>query len=549
MPTWVPTDLLPYIYIVAVYLATWLPSLRGGFVSDDLEGVAKFSDRWDAVNDRAITTYEVDHGGKKFQLGHRAFNKYVTFPGSVIRWLRLNLGASFQIIGKNKKGHDVYGYVQSPFKHHTINVGIHLLNCCLAYAFLSNLFGSSVALQATIIFIVHPLGCQAIAWCSGIGYLLSLLGTLISFNIALHFVDWRIVVPAVSASTLLSVSGMMAGVGTFVPLYFLGYKYATYAALLISVISLYKQGRSIVEFRSAEFKKQQMGRSTYFTWRKPIVMVKTAYYYLKLILWPKRLGLFHTWGYHFDERLERVDGMFWRGALTLALLGWAFLAGPMPVQFGLLWMLVYVAIFLNFITAQQFVADRYAFIPTLGFSIIAAYFLQPYPALFTLLVGLYMMRTWVHLPTFEDEVKFYQSNIWNFPNSEVAYGNLGVIYANRGQAGAAADTWMMAATINPLYDVPHYNLYSMYKTSRQFQAAKAHLQRCLDAKIVHFPDLWTKEMADLDRTIELEKRAQAFNQALNDAINQKRYDDVPKIQAEFEAFVKSVNPPPKENVK
>lgn len=542
-------EFLPYIYVAGFYLLTWLPSLKCGFVSDDIEGVLRFSDRWDVAKDEAIKTYEVEHGGQKFQLAHRAFNKYIEFPGCIIRWLRLNLGAKFQAIGRNKKGHEVFGYVQSPFKHHLINIIIHLFNCLLAYAFLARIFGPAFALPAVLLFAAHPVASQAVAWCSGIGYLLSLFGVLASLNIAFVTTDVRILLPSVAASTLLSVSGMMAGAGTWILLYFLGLKYAAYTALAVAGYALLKQGRSIVSFRAKAFKEQQMGRSTYLNWRKPILMVKTAYYYLKLLVWPKRLGLFHIWGYHFDERLERVDGMFWRGALFLVLLGWGFLVGPLALQLGLLWMLIYVAIFLNFITAQQFVADRYAFIPSLGFSVILAWLLQPYPLLIAFILGLYLMRTWSHLPTFENDIKFYQSNIWNFPDSEVAYGNLGVIYANHHLNGLASDTWTLASRINPFYDVPHYNLYSLFKGARQLKAAKEHLQKCLDAKVVHFPDRWKQEMAELDRMMLLDEKAQGFNKDLNDALQQKRYDDIPKIQLAFDEFQKSVTTPQPGTVK
>lgn len=550
MANWVQPDLLlPYIYVAATCLLTWLPALRCGFVSDDIEGVLKFSDRWDADKDVAIDCYDRGDGVK---IGHRAFNGKIEFPGSIIRWMRLNLGARFQVIGKNKKGHEVYGYVQSPFKHHFVNIVLHLCNCLLAYAFLNRLFGPHIALSAVLLFTVHPLACQAVAWCSGIGYLLSLFGVLVSLNVALSFssfLDLRILLPSVAASTLLSVSGMMAGAGTWIILWFLGLKSAAYAALVVAAYALFKQGRSIVQYRAAEFKKQQMGKSTYLTWRKPIVMVKTAYYYLKLIVFPKRLGLFHAWGYHFDEHLERVDGMFWKGLLSISGLIWFSLQGSLPVQFGLLWMLVYVAIFLNFITAQQFVADRYAFIPSLGYSVILAALLQSYPIVLAFIIGLYLMRTWAHIPTFDNDMKFYQSNIWNFPDSEVAYGNLGVIYANKQLSGAAADAWLIATNINPFYDVPHYNLYSMFKGGRQFKQAKEFLQRCLNAKVVHFPDIWHKEMAELDAMIVVDQKAQETNQRINDALNQKRYEDIPKIQAEFEEFVKKPQPPPDGNVK
>ena len=111
------------------------------------------------------------------------------------------------------------------------------------------------------------------------------------------------------------------------------------------------------------------------------------------------------------------------------------------------------------------------------------------------------MRVWVYLPTFQNEVRFYESNAQNFPDSEVALGNLGVAYLNHGLPGKAVDTWLEATRINPHYDVPWYNLYSFSKQQGDLIQAREFLKQCLNAKVIHFPDIWNKELAGLDMQI------------------------------------------------
>lgn len=506
------------ILISIVYFSTWLPILKGGWVSDDHEGLSKFSDRYDQKNHKTINSYQVDKKGKKEEFKNLQFNPHIPFPGSVIRWLRLNMGKTYQKIGTNEKDHDVYGFVQSPIKHHLFSLTLHFFNVILTYFFLSSLFGAKLALLSTVMFTVMPVACQAVAWCSGYGYLLCLFGAMIALNISQYTDNIFLHTQGVFAATIVSAYGLFAGAFTWVIMLLNGKWWAAGAALLILLINGYKQGRQIVGHRTNEFKKQNMGHSTFLNWRKPIVMVKTIGYYICLIAFPKRLGLFHEWGYHYNAKIERIDWRFWRGVVCLAAMGWAILHGGPVLRFAAVWFLAYIAIFSNFITAMQFVVDRYAFIPSLGISVALAYLLQPYPEVFWLLIGLYACRTWVHIRTFKDEISFYRSNCTNFPNSEVSLGNLGVALMHRGKPGAAVDTWREAISKNKNYDVPHYNLYSIMRANGRFDEAVKHLRECLKAEIVHFRDQWQKELDTMELQVKMAKPFKERIQTMNETL-------------------------------
>jgi len=487
------------------FLVTWIPCVKGKWCSDDHEGINRFSDKYNPKEYKKIDSYEYKVGDKKIQFKHTQFNPHIVFPGSVIRWLRLNLGKKFSVIGKNEKGHEVFGSVQDPVRHHAISLTVAFANTILIYFFISKLFGPQLAFYTTLLFIVHPTACQTIAWCSGIGYLLCLFGALSAFNLALYIDNVFLKVHLVAFFSLFSAWGLFPGNLNFIILGFLGFWPAAIASGLACAFNGYKQSKNILGLRIKEFKKQNMGQSTFLNWHKPIVMCKTLWYYTLFTVYPKRLGLFHKWGYHYDEKTERINGMAVGGFFVLVGLCLGLYYGPPPVQLGILWWLVYIATFSNFITAMQFVADRYAYIPALGYSLILAYVFQENIPILTFIVGFYMMRCWAHIPTFQDEVKFYQSNIWNFPNSEVAYGNLGVALMHRGKPGAAVDAWFEAVKQNENYDVPHYNLYSIFRSNGQFWPALTHLRNCLKSKIVHFPDVWNKELKNLEAQIGMQK--------------------------------------------
>ena len=495
------------ISLLIVFLVTWSYTIKGDWIIDDVDGIWQFGDRFNKETGERVDWYEqeIEKGGKKekLKIKNRQFNRHINFPGSVVRFIRLNLGAKWQQLGKNKKGHEIYGYVQSAYKHHAINLAIHLANTFLLYFFLQHIVPLDVAFIATLFFVVHPVACQSVAWISGIGYLLCLMMALISFNIPFWIPNLAIQIPLICITTWLSASFLLAGMANFVILAVLGFWWAALGALAVAIFCFVTQGLWVKNYRVKAFTDQNMGKSTKMNWRKPIIMLKSFFYYVCMTLFPKRLGLYHEWGYHYDDKLERFDLMALAGLASLIGLGALFWFGPLPVKLGVAWFTVYVGLFLNLITAQQTVADRYVFIASLGFCLVVAFYLASWPLACAFLLGLMLMRTWTHLPSFDNQVKFYQSNMWNFPKSEVALGNLGTIYKQAGMHGMAEDSWRIAAHINPNYDVPWYNLYSSMKVMGYLPQAREYLKKCLDAKICHFEEQWTKELAELDRVLQI----------------------------------------------
>ena len=511
------------------------------FVSDDIDGVAKFSDRFiqekdpqgNIVKEYKVDSYDVewpkgekDKDGKPLIVKVPNFGRdpSIGFPNWLMRWWRVNVGKRFTKLGTNSKGHDIYGYVQDARIHHAVNLVAQLANLLLGYNFLNLLFGRELAFWSILLFSVYPLGVQAVGWISGINYALSLTGALFTFNIALYTNNPYIYIPLILSSSVFSCVFFLPGCFNFIILLLLCQWNEAGIAFLVGIFFMLKMGREVVNYRTKAFREQNMGRSTSFKFSKVIVMIKTLWYYVKLVLFPKRIGLFHIWGYHYEDSIEHIDSEFLMGFISLIAIFILAYISPFCVQLGLVWFVVYLLIFSNFITAQQFVSERYAYIPTFGVSIVIAYFLRDYPVIMSFIAGIFMMRVWVHLPTFKNEVLFYESNCFNFPQSEVAMGNLGVAYLNHGLRYKAYDEWTMATAQNKLYDVPWYNLYSICKQNGDLQGAKKFLTMCLDAKTVHFNEQWKKEMTELDKVIAINVPISEFTTRVNRSIKEANYD-------------------------
>jgi len=472
---------------------TYYGVLGCGFVSDDLEGIHGYDGKL-----------------KKMDYGH--LNKWI-----------LN-----KIFGKD------------PFMNHVFSVLLHNANCILLYLFLSNYIGM-YALYTAILFAVHPICAQAVGWISGRGYPISLFFTLLGYNLIasfhqplLAFNSWvtAVVVLGWCVFYYLAIEAQFATLITFVIMAFLGNYFLAALGLTISIIATMGIITEVIGIRVKAFKAQDLGGSTTLRPQKIVVALKSFYYYTLLCFFPRRLGLYHTYLYHYTDETEREDKYSWRGLGLLILAGIGFWFGSFAVKLGILWWVSYSIIFWNWITIHQMFSERYIYIASIGICILTAVLLVNYPLVFWFVVGLAVMRTWAHLPTFNDEIYFYQSNIWNFPMSEVAFANLGVVYLNVGKQGSAMDMWTISAKINPEYDVPYYNMHSIYKQKGDINNALMCLEKAVNSKVCHFKESWGKELEDLKREIAF---ANEFNAMFGELVSKNTPESL-ALKSQLEAI-------------
>lgn len=279
-----------------------------------------------------------------------------------------------------------------------------------------------------------------------------------------------------------------------------------------------------------------MDQSTKFYPRKLIVVMKSLACYTKFAFFPKRAGLYWQYLYHYElPYAEAEDGYFYAGIILTILLGLGITIGSPVVSFACIWYLAFIILFLNFITANQFFTERYTWIPTVGACLLVAAYAPQW--LYWILFGIALMRTWAHLPTYYNETQFYESNLWNFPTSEIASGNLGVTLMHRGLIGSANETWIMGVRMNPEYDVNWYNLASSFKTrglvnpnyipllgtilppeiqqvvatdamKGYIMLSKYCLEMALKSRTCHFPKQWQSELDEMNKALEQLNKSQ-----------------------------------------
>lgn len=502
--TWLNPELLHWVgHIFLLLTVPWVVYgwvMRGSYVSDDWAGIL----------------YE-DEGKSKLYDGK--LRKQKTFH-NLLRYIRWQIGkvSNPDKAWKEKK---LPEFVQNPVKHHRLSIFLFSAVLVLLYFFLSSLFGPTLAILTCILFAVHPIGHQTVAWMSGIGYLLSTFFLFVCLNIAIQTGTWTSILGILSSIKLFTVfyyfalESIFQVAGLPIILILLGKYHLAFFATCLALYVARGTVKGALDFRKKIFVEQKMESSTFFHFGKLVVMVKTLGYYLKLCVFPKRLGLYHTWGFHYElPYIEREDYKFWGGliALLALLAGWILL--PFHAQFSIVWFLAFMSLFSNVITVNQFVTERYCWIPLIGVCLFVSWLTQSLNLAWAywLITGILVMRTWVHLPTYLNEREFYISNVFNFPDSEVARGNLGCAYLTEGRPSTALDEWAEGIKVNPDYDVNYYNLGATYRQSALqmlkennpgakplMKMAYDNIVKAISCRTCHFPDRWKGEIAELER--------------------------------------------------
>lgn len=252
---------------------------------------------------------------------------------------------------------------------HVLTTLVHTINCLLVYVLAGK---GTVGLLAAILFAIHPSNTQGAVWLSGKHY--AYATTIMLLALILH----PFLVPI-----FYFVGLIWGGVGViFLPFFVILYKNIWIGLLMIAIVTLgFKFDKGVIASIISR-KKVSNKRMRTLTPRKVVLAVKTFSYYFCYSLLPWRIGMFHEFGYSYgitkqdSDLVEKMDFHFW-GGLILCLLYVLLLCVNITnmIGFGLAFYLIMLFPFLNWVTIQQFVADRYVYLPNVGFCIALAHML------------------------------------------------------------------------------------------------------------------------------------------------------------------------------
>ena len=441
------------ITIIALAVVIYVNSLGGEFVSDDVPQI---------VNNPSIGTLE----------GCRSV---LTCANSLI----------YRFSGLNSL----------PF--HIFSLFFYCLCCVLVFYFLLSFFGIGPSFLGALLFTAHPIHTEAVSWISGLPYVVSTILIISSFLLYKQATKAGFKGRSYWLSVLLQALNFMTCwyaiiFPLMIVLYDLVYRrvkkcwrfWIPFFSLIVFWALIYNT-RAMLSQRMATLAADtgaQAGASNPF-----FNLIFSFFKHGQLMVFPSQLTLYH-------EPLTATLPMLMLGGavLIVVLCSLPFLfKRAKPFLFGLS---IYVLFFLPSYSPKMIswlVAERYAFLPSLGFCLMVMFLLDKLAVsqkarnfmLIGLIIvtGMLSVRTILRNEDWKTRASLWHSTAKVSPLSPKAHNNMGDIYGLEGDVKRASESFRRATELRPDYADAYHNLANTYQQLGRSDEAIDNYEKAISA--------------------------------------------------------------------
>jgi len=451
--------------VLLVTVISYLPALDNAFVWDDLPNIAQ---------NRSLRSVE---GLKQIWTNPRASLQYYPLTYTVF-WVEYHL------------------WGPHPFGYHLVNVLLHALNAVLLGVLLESLAVPGAWLAA-LIFAVHPVHVESVAWAtelknvlSGFFFLASVLAWLryrsggergrrfyglawALFLCALLSKTSTVSLPLVLLALIWWKDGEVRGrdAGALLPFFL-----ATPLALVTAWVEKHDVGAV-----GAEWQLTLLQRC--------LVAGRVVWFYAGKLVWPQPLMFVYPrwsvepsvwWQWLFPLGTAAVLVLAWRGRGRWGkgpLVATAFFVGmtaPVPAFYSLYYM------------HYSYVADHFQYLASMGLIALAAagltVALRHRAGLMAVAVPVLIVLgalSWRHCHAFHDPETLWRDTLAKNPGCWMAHGNLGLLLAGEGKLAEAVGECDQAVWLNPADTQAHNNLGFVLAKQGETEEAIGEFQRAL----------------------------------------------------------------------
>jgi len=516
-------NLLIVLILVAVSFGIYANSLHGDFVWDDTTLFIEHADLWKWSNLKQLLTSQDNLFGKNDNVFYRPLPN-LTFLLDRTLW------------------------GQNPFGYHLTNIVFHVLSTITVFLIAAELFGSTyIGVAAGLLFAVHPIHTEVVAWVngrnnviSGLFYLLSFyfyvryrnrneiemfILSLLSFALSLFSKEYALTFPIIillydisyRPETLL-IKKNFKRLGILLLPYLLiiaGY-------MFVRFLILPGHGAVDLQFESL--------------WIRIFTVPKIILIYLKLMLLPTGQNILHDVSIirhpYTSEFLLQIIGL----SVITVLWGWSFKISK-NIFFCFGWIMVTLLPVLNIIPLSyviSFLADRYLYLPSAGFCMLLALCFERALtlsrmkssvvwrcfAVLPLLVALevYGFGTINRNLVWRNERTLWQDTVEKSPRNFQARCNLSIALHAVGRLEEAIREAKEAVRLNPDHDTPTFILGRILYDMGRFDQSLSALDKALGINPHHADALSLSgnihfKMGRIDRAISVSERSIQFKPA------------------------------------
>jgi hypothetical protein len=330
--------------------------------------------------------------------------------------------------------------------------------------------------QAALVFAVHPLAVSCTAWVTGGYYQITTFLTLTAYF-------FLVKIPGIYGA-LIAATFFTAALGSTItcigiPFLFLFFQPVTGLALFWP-LAFYLNGRRF----KIGFRKRNIGKGDAITIRKPILMAKVLAHYIKLTVLPIKLAFFQPMGFEYGKDpqvkkdLESVNKHFWESAAIILVFSiFGFIFSP----FGTMFFLMGILPFTQWKVLGQFIAERYMYLPLVGWAIILGSALSSIwviPVL-AVIAGLYIYRSHKYIPAFRNLETLYQNGIEQYPDCVSNYVNLAERKLHTGELFEAYKLLKQGLEIDKKSFLCHANMAAYWLAINRPEMGKYHTEMAI----------------------------------------------------------------------
>ncbi|MBU2567173.1 MAG: tetratricopeptide repeat protein [Elusimicrobia bacterium] len=376
----------------------------------------------------------------------------------------------------------------NPFGHHLTNVLLHLLNCLLVYFFVySTVKNLSVSLMAGLIFAAHPVLTESVAV---VGFRSDLLvvffclsGFLLFIKSAKSESNRSKILYFIGANIFYVLGVLSKGMAISLPLLFILYDYffisqskfsklllrlPWYIPYLILIVGyLWFLGPRFIYEIPTDLPHELKHLAVYTSpFTNLFTMSKVFAHYVYLFFFP--LNLCADYIYMFPVSYSLYDfSVIISLTVLVVLISMVFvlLKKFRIVSFSIMWFFVTLIPVSNIIPIVNLAAERYLYLPSIGFCMAAAaIFNKLFPkgyikwTLLAVLITLYSVRTISRNKDWKDNFTLWTATIRTSQSCPRAHYNLGNIYREGQSYEQAIDSYKKAIQYYPLYSKAYNNI-------------------------------------------------------------------------------------------
>jgi|HubBroStandDraft_1064217.scaffolds.fasta_scaffold00758_2 hypothetical protein len=397
-----------------------------------------------------------------------------------------------------------------PAGWHFAMLALHVLTTYLVFVAIEKLTGSrGTAALAAILFGLHPVHVENVAWLSSVNDLLMTALLLGSFLASLNFRTGRKVKWMAASVFLFGLALLSKETAAVFPLLILGFAVIfeapratedskpawsalTASALkdgLVSIpyfalLAIYLAARRMMLHGMAQSLAPLSWTTMVLTW--PSVL----WFDLKHLLLPVSSSEFYSLAYvtapGFGNFLLPI--VFLAGALVVAGYGISKLPDRRVGVFALAWAILTIlpTLYLRAIAPDNFVHDRFLYLPSVGIVILIALAVEQVCASKTLqrvvvaiLCTAAFIGTLIYQVQWASNILLYQNAMIYAPENPVVQVNLANELGNMGRYDRAVPLYLSALQRDPRFWLSNYNLgYAYYRMGR-FSDAEGYLRRAI----------------------------------------------------------------------